>query len=64
MAIAERRSTVKRSLNIRAPSENALLATVACAFLLLHILVGVMVHRALPNEPRAPTEEIIVSRGD
>jgi hypothetical protein len=64
MAIAERRSTIKPSLKVLGPSENAVLAILAGALLLLNILVGVMVHRALPNEPRAQTEEVIVSHGD
>lgn len=64
MAIAERRSTVKRFLNIRGPSENACLATVACALLLLNIVAGLMVNRALPSEPRASTEKVFVLYGD
>jgi hypothetical protein len=40
------------------------LATVAIALLLLHILVATLVHRALPNEPIAQIEEAIASYGD
>jgi hypothetical protein len=64
MAIAERRSTVKPSLKVPGPIEDALLTLLVCVLLLLNILVGVMVHRALPNEPRAQSEEIIISHGD
>jgi hypothetical protein len=64
MAIAERPFMVKRSLNIRGPSENTRLAFLACGLLLFNILIGVMVHRALPNDSRAQAAEVILSHGD
>jgi hypothetical protein len=46
------------------PSENRQLAILACGLLLFNILVGVMVHRALPNDSRVQTAEVILSHGD
>jgi hypothetical protein len=63
MALAERRFPVRRTSK-GGPHENTLLAILACGFLLFNILVGVMVHRALPNDSRVQTEEVILSHGD
>lgn len=63
MAIAEERSTVRPSSKSSGPSENALLAILTCAFLLFNILIGTMVHRALPNEPDGQRAQVIVSHG-
>jgi len=60
MANDERRSPLKA----RGASGNTLLAMIACGLLLLNIVVGGMVHRALSSEAHAQTEEIIVSPGD
>jgi len=64
MGFAENRSLVRGSSKSAGPSENARLATLACAVLLLNIVVGVTVHRALPHGSAAQTEEIMVSHGD
>jgi hypothetical protein len=64
MSIAERRSSTKPSFRIPVPSENAVLATVAFALLLFHILGATMMYRALPNEPVARLKEAIASYGD
>jgi hypothetical protein len=61
MAIAERSSS--NSFRFPAFSENLLLAIVALAFLVLHVLAGTLVQRALPGEP-ADQKEAIVSYGD
>jgi hypothetical protein len=64
MSIAERLSATKPSLRISAPSEIALLAIVAGALLLCHTAIGVMVHRALPNESVAQLEQALAAYGD
>jgi hypothetical protein len=64
MSIAERPSPAKSSFKIPAPSENVLLVIVACAFLGFHVLVGMMVHSALPNEPVQQLEHKLAWYGD
>jgi hypothetical protein len=57
MAIAERSSS--SSFRLPAFGENVLLAIVAFAFLVLHILAGTLVQRALPSEPSEQREAIV-----
>jgi hypothetical protein len=64
MAIAEGRFPVRRSSKSPGSSENALLTSLARAFLLFNIPVVIMVRRALPNEPRAQANEVTVSYSD
>ena len=64
MSIAERPSSAKSSIKIPAPSENVLVVIVACAFLGFNILVGMMVHNALPAEPVQQLEHALASYGD
>ncbi len=65
MSIDERSSSTKRSFRVPAPSENVLLAVVAFAFLILHVLAGTLVHRALPDdEPVARPVDAIASNCD
>jgi hypothetical protein len=63
MSLAERRSPVRQS-SMGGPSENKYLAILACGLLLFNIVVGVIVHRALPQESRVQSAEIILSHGD
>jgi hypothetical protein len=46
MSVTERPSYTKSSFQIPAPSENALLAVIAAAFLVLHIAAGVILINA------------------
>jgi hypothetical protein len=62
MTLAERHSPGRRSSKSPQTIEDALLAIIAGAFLLFNILVGVMVHRALPTESGGA--ETIVLHGD
>jgi hypothetical protein len=65
MSIGERSSSAKRSFRVPAPSENVLLAVVAFAFLILHVLAGTLVHRPLPDdEPAARPEDAIAFNYD
>jgi hypothetical protein len=40
------------------PGERALIAALAIAFLILHILAGTILQRAATGEPAAPREEV------
>ena len=64
MALAERHPPSSRLSKSPGRSENALLGSLVCALLLFNVLVGVMVHRALPDEPDVQSAEVIVSHGD
>jgi hypothetical protein len=65
MLIGERSSSTKRSFRVPAPSENVLLAVVAFAFLILHVLAGTLVHRPLPDdEPAARPVDAIAFNYD
>ena len=57
MAIAERSSS--SSFRFPAFSESLLLAIIALAFLVLHVLAGTLVQRALPSEPAEQKETIV-----
>ena len=46
MSVTERPSYRKSSFQIPAPSENMLLAIIACAFLVLHVAAGVILINA------------------
>jgi hypothetical protein len=59
MSIADQSLPARRAFRIAAPGENALLAIVALSFLLLHILAGLMVQRALPGALPDQTETVI-----
>jgi hypothetical protein len=65
MSIAERSSSTKRFSRVPAPTENVLLAVVALAFLILHVLAGTLVNRALPDDaPAVQPENAIASNCD
>lgn len=63
MAIAEGHSSC-RSSKSGGRSERAFLGVLVCGLLLINILVGVMVHRALPDQPDVQSAEVIISQGD
>ena len=50
MTFTERASFTKSSFQIPAPSENALLAIIAGAFLVLHVAAGIILQRSLPAD--------------
>lgn len=64
MALAEGHSSSSRSSKNGGRSQKVFLGSLACALLLFNILVGVMVHRALPDEPDVQSAEMMVSHGD
>jgi len=59
MLVNERLAQRKLSARLRAPNEMTLLLTVAIAFLILHILAGVILLRAPANGVMTPQQEAI-----
>jgi hypothetical protein len=57
MQINESLSQAKLPARLPVPSEKALLTTVAAAFLLLHLLAGMVVLRAAANETMTPQQQ-------
>jgi hypothetical protein len=55
--VGERLSYGKSLARFRMPGEPALIAAIAIAFLILHILAGSILQRAATGEPAAPREE-------
>ena len=55
--VGERLSYGKSLARFRMPGERALIAAIAMAFLILHILAGSILPRAATGEPAAPREE-------
>ena len=55
--VGERLSYGKSLVPFRMPGERALIAAIAIAFLILHILAGSILQRAATGEPAAPREE-------
>ncbi len=64
VSIARRSSSTRRSFRIPALSTNPLLAIVALAFLVFHVLLGTWVHGALPDAPAAQQKASIAFYGD
>ena len=56
MTFIERSSFTKSSFQITAPSENVLLATIAGAFLVLHVAAGIILQESLPADAVATFE--------
>jgi len=57
MPINETFSQRKLSARLPAPSEKVLIATIAVAFLFLHILAGMILQRAAADGPTTPQEQ-------
>lgn len=55
--VGERLSYGKSLARFRMPGERALIAAIAIAFLILHILAGTILQRAATGDPAAPPEE-------
>ena len=57
MQMNERLSLGKWSIRLPVPSEKVLIAAVAIAFLLLHILAGMALQRAAPEGMATPQDQ-------
>ena len=57
MFVGERPSYVKSLVQFRMPGERALIAAIAIAFLILHIIAGTILQRAAAGGPAAPPQE-------
>jgi hypothetical protein len=57
MSINETLSQRKLSARLPAPSERVLIATIAVAFLFLHILAGMIIQRAAADRPATPQQQ-------
>jgi hypothetical protein len=57
MLVNEKFADRKVSLQAPAPSENALIVTIAFAFLFLHILAGAILQNASASKAMPPQEE-------
>ena len=64
MTFTERTSFTKSSFQMPAPSENALLAIIAGAFLVLHVAAGIILQRSLPADSTATSHEAKASYYD
>jgi len=54
--VGERLSYGKSRTQFRMPGERTLIATIAIAFLMLHILAGTILQRAAADGPTAPRD--------
>jgi hypothetical protein len=56
--VGERLSDGKSRARFRLPGEPALIAAIAIAFLMLHILAGTILQRTAAGGPGAPRQEV------
>jgi hypothetical protein len=64
MSVIERRSPAKLFFQVRLPGENTLVAIIAVAFLVLHVLAGTILLNASPTAPATSQEAPILSPYD